>query len=85
MKTFRLTQRCEVYEHCYIEAESAEAALKMFQDDTIDQDYEWKHDEYGDTELIGVDEVSDSGEPISCHEVCDGELLNVDGEGSHET
>lgn len=75
MMKFRLTQRCESYEHCYVEAATKEEALKQYQDGFISTDGpEWKFDECGESALIAVDEVVSPGENI-CHDVQDGKFV----------
>jgi hypothetical protein len=82
-KTFRLSRRVEDYEHAYIEAESAEEALRLYNEGETDLD--WKFDWGGDSKLIGVDEIVPArhiNEPeySKCYEVSEdgNSLIRVD-------
>ena len=61
MKRFKLVRYVIAYEHAYVQAETREEAQRMYDDD---DEREWKHDEYGDSTLIAVDECVEDGDDI---------------------
>lgn len=81
MKYFKLVQRIVAYESCWVQAETKEEALAMYQADDV-QLNGWEHDDYdyGASELIAVDEgpgEDDIGELIT-HDVENGKFVDPD-------
>ena len=77
MPQFKLVQKAIVYETRIVEAETREAAKYLYENELVQN---WGHEQYGDLELIGVDEMLEDG-TINSNDVVDGEF---DDECDHE-
>ena len=65
MKRFKLTQVREVYQTCIVEAETREAALKVWMDG-MDDFGQWNDSSLGEVDrIISVDELVVNGEDIT--------------------
>ena len=76
MKTYRLHLRQIEYQVALVEAESKEEALTLFEADHDErgQPLVWEHSDFGDAELIGIDEEA-QGEVIELNLVQDGKFF----------
>ena len=77
MKTYRLHLRQIEYQVALVEAESREAALALFgaDHDERGEPLVWEHSDFGDSELIGVDE-EEQGEVIQFNVIQDGKFTD---------
>ena len=74
-KTYRLHLRLIEYQVALVEAESKEAALELFNSDHDErgEPLVWEHSDFGDAELIGIDEEK-AGDIIQLNLVQDGKF-----------